>query len=63
MAVAEPRRLFVGGLPPETTEADVERRFKSFGSIVRVTVARPKNGENGGFSGASLVCVSLFCGV
>lgn len=56
MAAPTSRRLFVGGLPEDTTEHELDKKFKVFGKIVKIDMPAPKPGDKG-------MCVCpLFCG-
>lgn len=43
------RRLFIKGLPADIGEAELESRFKSFGSVSQVSLARNSDGSCRGF--------------
>ena len=43
MAEVSKRRVFVGGLFPEVTEADLKDRFQRFGKVTSVEVKRKDN--------------------
>jgi hypothetical protein len=40
-------RVYVGGLPPSITEAEIKERFESFGRILNVELMRDKEDEEG----------------
>ena len=43
MTEVSKRRVFVGGLFPEVTEADLKDRFQRFGKVASVEVKRKDN--------------------
>jgi RNA recognition motif-containing protein len=45
----DPNRLFVGGLPPQITDADLERYFSRFGELTEVTLKRDPKGRPKGY--------------
>lgn len=51
------RRLYIRGLPEEVSEADLQSRFKSFGKVAAVQVARNSiDGKCRGFAHLSMDC-------
>ena len=52
-APAAPVRLYVGGLPPGVTAAELAARFAPFGAVGEVVLAQPKVYGGGGTGGAA----------
>ena len=56
----EERKLFLGGLSPDTVEKDLRKHFTQFGQIVDVQVMRDKEaGVSRGFGFVTFACTFM----
>ena len=46
---AEKKRVFVGNLPPDTTQTDITRWFNKFGSVLSVEIKQRPNSSTFAF--------------